>query len=76
MRMLLRFLIPITSPKIYLTLIRSLLVNFCKLAKFTQDSKELLILWLADRILKTIDEEDYRAEALELAFNTINESKK
>lgn len=42
---------------------------------FNQDDNELLVLWLADRILKTINNEDYKAEALQLALNTLNKSK-
>jgi len=43
---------------------------------FNQSSKELLVLWLADKILKTIDADEYQLEALQLALNTVNESKK
>lgn len=43
--------------------------DILKLAKiFNQDEKELLTLWLADKIIKTIREEEFQAEALELAL--------
>lgn len=38
---------------------------------FEQPEKELLTLWLADRILKTIQEEAYKQQALELALKTL-----
>ena len=38
---------------------------------FKQNSKDLLVLWLADKIVKTIKEEDYKTEALELALKKI-----
>jgi transcriptional regulator with XRE-family HTH domain len=38
---------------------------------FNQDSKELLVLWLGDKIVKTIKDDDYKIEALEFAINTI-----
>lgn len=36
---------------------------------FNQPQKELITLWLADRILKTIAEEEHTIESLELALN-------
>nr|WP_319401749.1 helix-turn-helix transcriptional regulator [uncultured Carboxylicivirga sp.] len=39
---------------------------------FNQNSKDLLVLWLADKIAKTIENEEYQAEALELALKTYN----
>ena len=39
--------------------------NIIKLSKIVeQDEKELLTLWLADKIVKTIKDEDYQNEAL------------
>lgn len=38
---------------------------------FKIDSKELLVLWLADKIIKAIDSEDHKKEALELALQTL-----
>jgi transcriptional regulator with XRE-family HTH domain len=39
---------------------------------FNQNSKDLLVLWLADKISKTIENEEYQAEALEMALKTYN----
>jgi HTH-type transcriptional regulator, competence development regulator len=41
---------------------------------FNQPTKELLALWLADKILKTIHEEDYKEQALKLALKTFNKA--
>ncbi len=38
---------------------------------FDQPEQELLTLWLADKILKTIQEEAYTQEALKLALQTL-----
>jgi hypothetical protein len=38
---------------------------------FNQNSKDLLVLWLADKIVKTINSLEYKAEALELALKTL-----
>ncbi len=38
---------------------------------FNQNSKDLLTLWLADKIMKTISSEDYQTEALELALKIL-----
>ena len=38
---------------------------------FEQKEEELLTLWLADKIVKTIKEEDYQTQALELALKTL-----
>jgi transcriptional regulator with XRE-family HTH domain len=38
---------------------------------FKQPVKELLALWLADKILKTIHEEEYKEQALKLALKNI-----
>lgn len=38
---------------------------------FKEPAKELLTLWLADKILKTIDEEEYKEQALKLALKSI-----
>lgn len=38
---------------------------------FNQNSKDLLVLWLADKIVKTINSEEYKSEALELALKTL-----
>lgn len=40
---------------------------------FKQPEEELLTLWLADKILKTIEEEDHKEQALKLALKAINE---
>jgi len=43
--------------------------DIISLAKiFNQKTKDLLILWLADKIIKAIDNEDYKKEALKLAL--------
>jgi transcriptional regulator with XRE-family HTH domain len=33
--------------------------------------KELLIIWLADKILRTVDEEEYKEQAMQLALKTL-----
>lgn len=38
---------------------------------FKQSEEELLTLWLADKILKSINEEEYKEQALKLALKTI-----
>lgn len=38
---------------------------------FPVSEQELLTLWLADRILKTVEAESHQKEALELALKTI-----
>lgn len=38
---------------------------------FKQSEQDLLTLWLADKILKTIQEEVYKQQALELALKTL-----
>ena len=38
---------------------------------FKQPKKELLTLWLADKILKTVKSEKYPKDALQLALDTI-----
>ena len=38
---------------------------------FNQPEEELLTLWLADKILKTIEEEDHKEQALKLALKSI-----
>ncbi|WP_028296658.1 helix-turn-helix domain-containing protein [Olivibacter sitiensis] len=46
--------------------------DLTKIAKIFQVSEqELLTLWLADRILKTVEAESHQKEALELALKTI-----
>lgn len=40
---------------------------------FEQPEEDLLTLWLADKILKTIEEEDYKEQALKLALKVIKE---
>lgn len=40
---------------------------------FKQPEEDLLTLWLADKILKTIEEEDYKKQALKLALKVIKE---
>ena len=41
---------------------------------FQQPEQDLLTLWLADKILKTIQEEAYKQQALQLALKTLNQS--
>jgi len=43
---------------------------------FDQPEEELLILWLADKVLKNIAKEKYQKEALTLAINAINNKDK
>lgn len=38
---------------------------------FEEPEQELLTLWLADKILKTIQEEAYKQQALQLALKTL-----
>lgn len=38
---------------------------------FEQDEKELLTLWLADKIVKTIRDEENQTEALEMALKIL-----
>lgn len=46
--------------------------DLTKIANIFQISEqELLTLWLADRILKTVEAESHQKEALELALKTI-----
>jgi len=40
---------------------------------FKRSEEELLTLWLADKILKTINEEEYKEQALKLALKEIKE---
>jgi transcriptional regulator with XRE-family HTH domain len=39
---------------------------------FNQPKEELLTLWLADKIAKTIEEENYKTEALELVLKSLS----
>ncbi len=39
---------------------------------FNQPVKELLTIWLADKVLQTIHEEEYQIEALELALKQLD----
>jgi transcriptional regulator with XRE-family HTH domain len=46
--------------------------DILSLAKiFEQPEQDLLTFWLADKILKTIQEEAYKQQALELALKTL-----
>jgi len=47
------------------------IVNLAKI--FKQPKEELLTPWLADKILKTIHEEEYKEQALKLALKEIKE---
>jgi len=38
---------------------------------FKQSQKDLLTLWLADKVLKTIENEEHKKQALELALKTL-----
>ncbi len=38
---------------------------------FKQPQKDLLTLWLADKVLKTIENEEHKKQALELALKTL-----
>lgn len=40
---------------------------------FNQNSKELLTLWLADKVVKTIKDDEYKTEALELAITILKQ---
>ncbi|WP_289054319.1 helix-turn-helix domain-containing protein [Carboxylicivirga marina] len=42
---------------------------------FNQNSKDLLVLWLADKIVKTINTEDYPKEALQMALKSLESNK-
>lgn len=49
--------------------------NIIAVAKiFNQNSKDLLVLWLADKIVKTVEEDDYKVEALEYALNVLKQN--
>lgn len=39
---------------------------------FNQPKNELLTIWLADKVLKTIDHEEYKKQALQLALKTLS----
>jgi transcriptional regulator with XRE-family HTH domain len=39
---------------------------------FNQPEKVLLTIWLADKVMQTIHEEEFQIEALELALTTLN----
>ncbi len=41
---------------------------------FNQPLNELLTLWLADKVLQTVQEEEHQIEALELALATLNKN--
>lgn len=41
---------------------------------FNQPEKELLTIWLADKVLQAIHEEEYQIEALELALTTLRQN--
>jgi len=41
---------------------------------FSQDSKDLLVLWLADKVIKTIKDDDYKIEAVEFALNVLKQN--
>ncbi|MGJ1406342.1 helix-turn-helix domain-containing protein [Sphingobacterium siyangense] len=46
--------------------------DLTKLANIFQISeRELLILWLADKVLNVVDNESYKKESLELVLNSI-----
>ena len=48
--------------------------NIIALAEiFNQDSKELLVLWLGDKIVKTIKDDDYQLEAVEFALDNLKQ---
>jgi transcriptional regulator with XRE-family HTH domain len=38
---------------------------------FKQSQRDLLTLWLADKVLKTIENEEHKKQALELALKTL-----
>ena len=38
---------------------------------YNQPEKELLTIWLADKVLHTINEEDYQREAIQLALKQL-----
>lgn len=41
---------------------------------FSQDRQELLVLWLADKVLKGVKEEEFQVEAFELVLKVLNRS--
>ena len=43
---------------------------------FNHPAKELLTLWLADKVLKTIDDEECQEQALKLALKSIQQLSK
>ncbi len=43
---------------------------------FKQPQKQLLTLWLADKVLKTIENEEEKKQALELALKTVKKTQK
>lgn len=42
---------------------------------FKQPKEDMLTLWLADKILKTIEEEEHREQALKLALKSIKKQR-
>lgn len=38
---------------------------------FNHDSRDLLVMWLADKVVKAIENEQYQKEALNLALTTL-----
>lgn len=50
-------------------------VHIKKVAKlFKTSEKELIVIWLADKILNTIENEENKQQALEMALSIINKS--
>ena len=41
---------------------------------FNQSKSELLTIWLADKVLHTIQDEEYQVEALELALTSLRQN--
>ena len=49
--------------------------NILALAKiFNQNSQDLLVLWLADKVMKTIKDDDYKIEAVEFTLNVLKKN--
>ena len=41
---------------------------------FNQNSKDLLVLWLADKVMKSIKDDDYKIEAVEFTLNVLKQN--
>lgn len=73
-----RFLIPLQA-KLFALLDGSQALRgaLWRLSNFTEHSfhkSELLTIWLADKVLHTIHDEEYQIEALELALTSLRQN--